>query len=148
MILILLHIRFAEGGFYAYSWLGFEGPYSLQIFGGVPDNIVGAVQWTDNYIYFFTNNFLYYQCSPWYFNISRGYPRYTHVDWIGCSGDSLDSGNLRLAKTAETLPKSVGGDVTETVFDPSSAQAASTWTFAVIILSLSLIALVQIGVQY
>ncbi|XP_022096256.1 72 kDa type IV collagenase-like [Acanthaster planci] len=131
---------FIDGGFYVYSWLGFQGPYTLQVFSGVPTNIVGAIQWTDNYIYFFTDDFLYYQCGPWSFTVSRGFPQHAHVDWIGCSSDSADS--LRLAGTAETLQHSEGQDLlTGTGSDRSSAQATSTWTFSMIALSSSVIAL-------
>ncbi|XP_033628091.1 matrix metalloproteinase-19-like [Asterias rubens] len=76
---------FSDNGFYLLNWQGVQGPFGINVFAGIPTNIVSAMQWTDNYIYFFTDNFLYFQSSPWSFTTSRGYPRYAHIDWLGCS---------------------------------------------------------------
>ncbi|XP_038059752.1 72 kDa type IV collagenase-like [Patiria miniata] len=130
---------FTDGGFYVYNWLGFQGPYALQVFGGIPNNIVGAVQWTDNYIYFFTDNFQYYQCSPWSFSISRGYPRLAHVDWIGCPANSPSAGNLRLVETSDSLPESSGHDLEDTGSHGSSVSVTRTWTSMAILLGLLLL---------
>jgi hypothetical protein len=126
---------FTENGFYVLSWLGFHGPYDLTAFDGVPANIVSALQWKDNYIYFFSDDLLYYQCSPWSLIVSRGYPRYAPADWMGCA-NNLEDGNLRLADQDPSFGSQI--HPTKSDSDTSSAVASVSRTFTMLCLCLCL----------
>ncbi|XP_071945100.1 stromelysin-2-like [Antedon mediterranea] len=93
---------FTGDRFYIYDYSEqISGPFSIGSFKGIPPSIVAGVQWTDNYLYFFSSYGWYYQFSPWNFNVNYGYPRLTVQDWFGC-GLGIQAGETQ--PTAAAIP--------------------------------------------
>ncbi|XP_041456327.1 interstitial collagenase-like [Lytechinus variegatus] len=72
---------------YLYGWEKvFRGPYTItDIFPNLYGKVASVIQGADNYLYFFMENGLYYQVSPWTFNLSTYFPRLVVQDWFSCN---------------------------------------------------------------
>eukprot|EP00057_Strongylocentrotus_purpuratus_P003234 XP_003726232.1 PREDICTED: interstitial collagenase [Strongylocentrotus purpuratus] len=72
---------------YLYGWEKvFRGSYLVtDIFPNLVGKVVSMIQGADNYLYFFMEGGLYYQVSPWTFNISTYFPKPAVQDWFSCN---------------------------------------------------------------
>ncbi|XP_072163589.1 interstitial collagenase-like [Diadema setosum] len=78
-----------DGELYKYGWTkNFSGPFAVdQVIPNLHGIVKTVIQGPDNYLYFFMDDGMYYQVSPWSLSVSARFPKAASQDWFSCEDE-------------------------------------------------------------